>query len=789
MVRARRIRLAALPLLLAAAPAAAGGRQLFAIPAGSLEQALLAGAAQAHVDVGIGDPGLRRLRVPALQGRMSTSAMFAKLLAGSPYVAHEIRPGSFRIEPRRVVARPKPAPRFAPSPAPGGEAEAPDAEILVTASKRGASLSALPGAALVIPLDTARGYRPPDLSAVAEGQPVMQTTALGPGRDKLFVRGIADSSFAGPTQTTVATYFGDARLTYNGADPSLRLYDMERVEILEGPQGTLYGAGAIGGIVRLIPHAPDVTRLDASAEGGVTLTEQAKPGYDLAGMVNLPVAHDLLAVRLVGYGQHDTGYIDDSGRAVTDVNDVYKAGGRIALAFQPGGGWRFDAGVVGQHIAMADQQYGVIGLPTLTRASAIAQPSHDDFILGYATLGYRSSGGLNGLASLSIADRDASFRYDATPASIHAPSVAYDETGHARLYVGELRLWRSAANGSSWLVGASVTRNEDAQRRRYGLLSSPRDLIGAANRTTEIAGFGEATLALSPAFSITAGGRITSARMDGAPIATPSASQFFNGRSSTRVDPSLGFFLRVAPWLGWYGRFGQGFRTGGLAVASRGRTATYESDTIIVGESGLRFGDPAKTPLSGHAALSWARWQNIQADLVGGNGFPFTANIGNGRIAGLELQLDWRPIPSLHASAAAFLDHNKLTDPAPGFTASNGSGLPDTPKASASGSLAWDGTLFAQGDLRLELAARYIGRSLLGLGPQFAIPQGDYAALDVGGSLSLARGTVSLRVANLTNTRGNRFAFGNPFDLGRDRLYTPLRPRSVRLGYAIALRD
>ncbi|WP_432490608.1 TonB-dependent receptor plug domain-containing protein, partial [Flavonifractor plautii] len=74
--------------------------------------------------------------------------------------------------------------------------------------------------------------------------------------NKLFIRGIADSSFSGPTQSPVGQYFGDMRTTYSGPDPDLKLVDMQSVEILEGPQGTLYGSGALGGIVLLRPSMP-----------------------------------------------------------------------------------------------------------------------------------------------------------------------------------------------------------------------------------------------------------------------------------------------------------------------------------------------------------------------------------------------------------------------------------------------------------------------------------------------------------------------------------------------------
>ena len=82
--------------------------------------------------------------------------------------------------------------------------------------------------------------------------PILQTTALGAGRNKLFIRGIADSSFNGATESTASLYLDDVQIAFAGPDPGLKLYDIGEIEIAEGPQGALHGSWSIGGIVRLI---------------------------------------------------------------------------------------------------------------------------------------------------------------------------------------------------------------------------------------------------------------------------------------------------------------------------------------------------------------------------------------------------------------------------------------------------------------------------------------------------------------------------------------------------------
>src|SRR5690606_19776390 len=100
------------------------------------------------------------------------------------------------------------------------------------------------------------------------------------------------SSFTGPTQATVGQYFGDMRLSYNAPDPDLRLSDLERVEVLEGPQGTLYGAGSLGGIIRLVPRVPELGVTSASAMVGGSLVQHGAGGADASATMNLPLLGD-----------------------------------------------------------------------------------------------------------------------------------------------------------------------------------------------------------------------------------------------------------------------------------------------------------------------------------------------------------------------------------------------------------------------------------------------------------------------------------------------------------------
>ncbi|WP_404712707.1 TonB-dependent receptor [Sphingomonas sp. MMS24-J13] len=717
---------------------------------------------------------------------MSVDAALARLLASTPFTARMVAPATYRL-----VRRPPPAPpprsrsvereplpsRLTPTPIDIGSGD-----IVVRGAKREISLALYPGSVTVIPMgDDAWGADGGDgQSFLLRQTPMLQSTELGSGRNKLFIRGVADSSFTGPTQATAGTYFGDVRTGYNGPDPNLNLYDLDRVEILEGPQGALYGAGSIGGIIRLSPRPPSLDGATGSIDMGTTATSHGAIGYDLAAMLNLAPWEDHGAIRLVGYRNVQGGYIDDPGRGLSNINGSSEVGGRVSIRLRPIYSLTIDASGIIQKDRQSDLQYALIEDPPLTRRSAIPQPFKDNYKLGRLVITKTWDSGLSLVSATGRVIHQTDQRYDATRPGFPMP-VAYDEHNTIKLTTQEVRLSRELSNGRSWLIGASYVHDVTGKDRQYGFLATPRDLIGVTNRTEEQSVFASSTQRLGPALSITGGVRYTHARMDGDP-STVTRSPFIRGRSSSRVDPEVALSLRLARNLTLFSQYQQGFRTGGLAVApGAGRVATYEDDKIKVGEIGLRLVRRGATGLAAVGSVSYARWNDIQADLVSLGGFPYTANVGNGRILSFEGSFDWIPIVGLKLTGAVFVNRSRLVDPLPGFVASGSRPLPDTPGASATMAAVWSHKLH-WGDLGLEANARYVGASRLGVGPVLDLPYGRYWQTGAAAKLGLKPFTLSLTVDNILNTRGNRFAIGNPFGVAfRDEI-TPLRPRTFRLG-------
>ncbi len=774
----------ALTGLFAVPQSASGAPDAIAIPDSALDRAIVLLARQAGVDIVSTETGLAHIRVKGLRGKLSAQQALDRLLAGSPFDVVAVDDRSFRIVRRaaRSMVRP-PAPLAA---------EPPDAApIVVTGSKRMSPLFRFPGNVTIIRMDLAdaTGLAPSaSLNDMASAAPVLQNTELGSGRNKIFIRGIADSSFNGPTQSTATVYLGDVQLGYSGPDPDLRLYDIQRVEIMEGPQGTLYGAGAIGGIIRITPNPVDLSHYHAAAGAGISATRGGGTGYDVNGMVNLVVAENRLGLRAVAYRAGDGGYIEDRARGLSNVNHVRTAGGRIAVVAEPGNGWSVEGGALVQDIHAADSQYADSEDGMLARRSAFAQPFHNAFVLGRLIVAKKWDSGLQFVSASGLVDYHSSDIFDATRNTPSPQPVIYRNNDANRLLTQEARLFRTLPGGTSWLVGVTFLHDRDAQSRLLGPIGNPQDIIGVTNRTRSMSAFAEGTLAVTPAFSVTAGGRLTKARTDGEPSTVARVQDFVLGRSTTRLDPTVALSWMVAPHVATYARYQSGFRTGGLAVARGvGRVADFKPDAIHVLETGVRYQPDDTSAPTLSFGISFARWRNIQADLVDRRGLPYTANIGDARILALEGTGSWTPLPGLETSFSALYTFNEVSGVLADSSQRRNRRLPETPAFAGTAQIGYGWSVGASDRLHVAASVHYVGRSVLGTGDYFDIGQGNYTVVNGAGRWTHGRYTWSLTIENIGNRKDNRFSLGNPFLLATRGQATPVRPMTLRFGVGVKI--
>ncbi len=777
-------------LCMAAAPAAAQSAQ-FDIPGGRLSDSLIALAEQAGITISASDPALASIGSAPLRGRMSVRAALGRLLAGTGYRHIFVNPRAVRIMPTAPPARRRPAPQ-PPRPSPRAAApppEEPEQVIIVTASKQGVALDRFGGTVHLIDLenaDTSRfGARGSE--AILNRLPMLASTSLGPGRNKIYIRGVADSSFNGPSQSIVGQYLGDARLTFNAPDPDLHLYDIQRVELLEGPQGTLYGTGSLGGILRLVPNEPDSSDPAAAASGGLLTTRYGGWGGDGSLMLNLPIVRDRLALRAVGYASVDAGYIDDVGRGLTDVNRTNVHGGRATLRWEPGDRWQIELGGLGQYIAGRDGQYAMRGLPPLSRRTTLAQPFDNDFLMGQVTLRKRWTG-VELVSATGAVRHVLQTRFDATGFPGTSGPQLYTEDIGITLISNETRLSQPDAGGEGWVVGWSLLHDINRISRSLGPPAAPQPITGVQNQTNEAALFGQYSLALAPGLVATVGGRLTYSQSLGMPLDDQQEDFDEPRRTNLRVSPTAALTWRAARRLLLYARYQEGFRAGGLALSPTGSVPAaqrFESDSLTSIEAGLRFGRRNVDPFTFDAAISYASWSDIQADLIDTRGLPYTTNLGDGRVYGFELEASWRVAPALSFDVAAFLNDSALSSPNPEFVGAGVEDLPNIAKAGGRAAVHFRTRLSPSLSLAVDGSIRYVGESHLGAGGPTDLDQGGFVEGEIGARLDFGRFGLSLDIDNVGDVQGNRFSYGNPFSLADRTQVTPLRPRTIRLGFDV----
>jgi outer membrane receptor protein involved in Fe transport len=777
-----------------AAPAHAGQRAHVSVHEARLDRAIIAIGRQTGTSIGLRDVSLAALRVGPVDGQLNAAEALARLLAGTPARARRIAPNTFLIE-RAPTVQPVATPR--PRPEPVAQ------EIIVTASKRETPLSQFAGTATVIDggafslAEAGLGTQ-----AIATRVASLTSTHLGPGRNKLFIRGIADSSFTGPTQSTVGQYWGNARLTYSAPDPDLRLYDVASVEVLEGPQGTLYGAGSLGGIVRVVPMPPDLGSAGGAAWAGAQATWHGDPGGDAGALLNVPIVADTAAFRGLVYGGIDGGYIGDRRRNEDDVNRVRTFGARGAVRVAASPEWTVDLSGTFQSIKGDDAQYADRDGGGLSRSSAVAQPFRNDYLLGELTI-RGMIGDIRLVSATGVSDQYVAERFDATTGDT---PQAFDQTSKIRMITSETRLSRRAEDGSGWLLGVSLLHNSAKLRREMGVAAMVAPAPGVSNEIDEATLFGEATIAPFEGLAISAGGRVTYSWLSGSAEDLPATYAFrFDSaarasRGEWRALPSISVLYSPADRLALFARYEEGYRPGGLSIDSD-FIQRFQGDRVGTAEVGLRYGGTTDDPFDIAVSLAATRWSDIQADLIDGVGFPTTANIGDGRIHSAGISAAWRPARGLTLDAALYLNDSKVTAPAPvllaTFAPAFGSRAPALAAEEIADSLpniadvtaraGFDYATALDGDtlLRLSGYGRYIGKSRLGIGPRLDEPQGDLLDTGLEVRLGQAGRAVSLSITNLFDTRGNRFALGSPFLLDQQDVITPLRPRTVRLGIEI----
>ena len=736
------------------------------IPALPLSRALEVLGAKAAISIGTEGP-LPTVGARAVHHARTAGEALARLLAGTGYVARQVSPTAWRIT-REAIAHP-----LAPAPAPAPDTPVSEASIVVTAAKQHLALFYLPQAASVLWLDHATRRDPNrDTGFVAGEVDGLTLTSVGPGRNRLFLRGVADSPYSDLNQSPVTVVLDHSRLTFSAPDPDLRLVDVERIEVLQGPQGTLYGIGAMGGIYHIVTAKPNVDHYAASLLAGINLVAHGQMGESGSAMLNMPVLPGVVGLRLVAYGSREGGWVDTGNRANANTSKV--GGGRAALG-RDAGGWRIDLNGVHQRINAADSQY-TYPPDAFGRPAQLAEPTDND--LDHAAVHVAGK-----LAGVSL-ELDGGYTWQEVNNSFDA-TLGADSLGLAspslftevKTYrVGEVELRLNGRLGRlRWLVGATHTEAREQDIRSLASSAPIRPLtIDSSDRITSETGvFVNLAMPLVPRVILDVGTRAYRAH---------ESSKFLQFDADSPSDLSI-WYVTPSASLTWnmtknrmvYVHFGSANRPGGLDFGETEDIGAIQGDSLRTVETGWREKLPGGGSINTNAFMIW--WNNVQSDHILDNGLVAANNAGNARIYGGEASLnlpvgrDWRL-----ATGITFQKTRLLYDPA--LPASQRS-MPSVPSITLRGSLGHDLTLGSiSGHVRLGL--RYAGPARLSFDPSLNRSTGQVLESCLDAGMEWHRTRFDLRLTNLLNRKDNRFAIGNPFRIATPQ-YTPQQPISGSL--------
>jgi iron complex outermembrane receptor protein len=601
--------------------------------------------------------------------------------------------------------------------------------IVVTAEKREEALQNVPMSVTALSGVSLDKLQDRDFSDYAAMVPGLSLVSSQPGLTRLTLRG----ENAGGVGSTVAVYldespFGSSSALLNGSILSgdFDTWDLQRIEVLRGPQGTLYGANSEGGLLKFVTTAPVLGSFSGAAELTGESVDHGGTGWDTRAVVNLPLG-DNVAWRISGFEQDVPGYINDPSRGKSDLNDGHKEGGRVSLLAAP----TDDLTI---RLTATSQQSKYDGTPEIDVDPVTLKPLHGDltqerFVSEPSSFKYENynatinwNAGLFSILSTTSYSILNSDTFSDASNQLLAPGLtvedllglavgpnlgaSLDDVVDMKKFTQEIRLSSPTSDRLEWQVGGYFTRETGALIEHLnaidvlsgadaGLPSLEIPIIASTYK--EWAGFGNLTYHFNSQFDIQAGGRYSSneqtasENVTGLLVPTP---QVFNFPSKGHV-----FTYSVAPR--WhidantmvYARVATGYRPGGPnalpPLAPPDVPREYGADKTTNIELGIR-----STQLDGLLSIDVAAfhvdWKNIQLiEAIGG--FNFNGNGGTARSQGLEWTFAYIPVHGLTFTWTGAYTDAKLTSDAPGVNGVSGDPLPYAPKwgTSLDGEYGW----------------------------------------------------------------------------------------------------
>ena len=715
-------------------------------------------------------------------------------------------------------------------------------EIIVTASKRGAGQSIQDTAMAISALsgDTIEKRGLVGMDDYLRTLPGVSMQDRGAGQNSIVIRGIA----ANPQVETqaVGVYFGETPITGLGSNSSsgssgngdIKLVDIERIEVLRGPQGTLYGSGSMGGTVRVLPNKPNLEEIEGSVASRFSQT--AEKGGDntmLQGVLNIPLIEDTLAIRAVAYQFDNSGYIENVGSTYAPLVGAIAAGGGVD-----------DRGDVG-----ADKYTGL-------RLTTLWQPTDElSVTLGYiqqeieqeglpevnltlgdfeqARLGVGSDGSRSEFIGNDVDITNLIFEYDLGWGSVMSTSswIDYDSlnnvdftellslfglsapmdirgTEDTEKFIEELRLTSQLDGSVQFLLGFYYEDEDYASAGPIMWSGVPTfsafDTLQFVTRsTTQKALFGELSYQMTDELTATLGARYFEYDQDsltegsgaliGAPVFDPkeNSDNGDNFKASLTYTPNEDILI--------YGQWAEGFRLGepkkttpvtcdvdqdgnidALGVPSRA-TSPDELESFELGIK-TAFAD---NRIRLNAAIYRINWEGIPVSIATPSpcAVAFLFNAGKSKSEGIELELQAHVTESFRLDVSAAYGEATLTEDVPNVTGfgSAGDSLPGSSDYNISLAAEYSFS-FAGFDSFVRGDYSYVGRFYNNF-TESGLASGDYGQLNLKLGTSFDQIDVDLFVNNVTNEDEFTWIESGLGGFGFSRAYR-LRPRTMGLNLA-----
>lgn len=674
-------------------------------------------------------------------------------------------------------------------------------EVVVTAQKRSENIQTVPMSVSAVSADTLDTFHVTKLSDFADYVPGLQVTNVRgyPGENNITIRGIN----TGGTGATVATLVDDipvnsaSSLSTGGfVAPDLLPYDIARVEVLAGPQGTLYGASALGGVLKYVTTTPGLDgyefRVGADVSG---VYNGREPGRGARAEANLPIVPGKLAISLSGAEEYSPGYIDNVATGQNAYNPGRQLGGRLAVLFKPNDRLSLKLGAlidkqnfVGSS-SVATTLTGVELTPTYGRYEnliRVPSQSHGDFELYSANLNYdfgaatlTSVTGYSKARNKLILDSSGGFAFLGV-------LVPVEDHFDGDKFTQEVRLASNGDGRLSWTLGGYFTNENNfnsivagAKDPATGASVPGLDPLFAAatpNRYQEYAAFGNASYKISDAFDINGGIRFSHDKQSGSSVSTgsligPEVDTAYNPADENVTTWSVGARYHFSPKVMAYGRISTGYQPGGAnAIIPQTVNApeTYAADTLTNYEVGLKsqFFD---NRLLFNISLFHIKWSNLQVLETDGV-FGFVANSGSATSNGFELTTAYWLTPDLRLGFNAGYSDATIDQDQPFLNALKGEPLPLSAKFSDTVTIDYTRPLPHDSTLHLGAIWRYVGpRNTLFLAQPGAARLPSYTSADLSAGVSHGRWSANLFVRNVWN----EYAFLNTGGFADAPILTP----------------